>query len=403
MSIFRVWIPGEKGYKEHLDRVFIGGEQVAAVKEQTTELRDSLRRASAASSEQTTNLIASNEQLISAVDRGFDRLAEINTRGFSQVTSAVQDLQSDMNYLLGTVIQQLEYQSKLLNGILATLQQPFETQVKELYNNGCKFIRQDNLEAAIECFRDSISLKMGKYFFPSHFQLGRLYLSGKSKDLNVVDPKMASEYLSKAAQLGDGIIKEDDSFRPVLADCKLFLSQSMFYQLNGKTNSAELSLINSAIRYCEESVQLNPKLSQGYYHLAKYHAFRMKVDPSFLNDTEIENVLIAFLKAVEIDRNYLRAVIERDTTMYDPALEHIREHVTRLITRLTDIKRKEATILLQRAQGYIAQLDHLNTLESSKYSAEFRQLKAVVQSSQTDFRSDTYFGFDDCLAKLETL
>ena len=403
MSIYQVWIPGEKGYKEHLDRLTFSNDEIAVIKEQTNQLKNSLHQQTSELSSQTKKIIATNEQLILSVNEGFNRIAEINERGFRQVTSAIESMHSDMNYLLGVIIQRLEYQIALLKEILTTLQEPFETMVKEYYRKGCLFIQQGFLQGAIDCFKESISLKMGEYFFPSHYQLGRIYLSGIEGSKNLVNTKTANEYLLKANEFGNRILKTDPSFKPVLADCKFLLSQSYYYQLSGLSNTSELEFVNNAIKFCEEAVVLNPNLSQGYYHLTKYYAYRIGKEPSHRTDDEIEKMLIYFFKAVEIDRNYLRTIIPDDIIFYDRVLEPVKEDILKLIIRLTDIKKKNAESQLKIAHNYIQLLDKKNTSHLSKYASEYNQLKDIVLSSENNFNTRTYFGYDDCIKILGEL
>ena len=77
----------------------------------------------------------------------------------------------------------------------------------------------------------------------------------------------------QANKLGNGIVKMLTTFKPILADCKLFLSQTFYYQLTGKQNDFELGLLKDAIKYSEESIELNPMLSQSFYHCAKYLSY----------------------------------------------------------------------------------------------------------------------------------
>ena len=412
-----VWMPGERGYKEHMDRYVFSYDNISAIKAQTNHLKTSLNQQSndiresiIGSNEQlassidegfsrlSNNIIASNNQLATSISEGFDQLTFINERGFNQVTSAIENLNSDFNYFSGVIIQKLEYQNILLNGILQTLQEPFETQVKEYYRKGCLFVQQEFLRGAIDCFKESISLRMGDYFFPSHFQLGLIYLSGVSEGLSFVDVDIANEYLLKANSIGNREIKTNPSFKKTLADCKFFLSQSFYSKLTRQNSANELELINNAIRFCQEATDLNPNLSHGWYHLAKYKSYRLGQFKQYSNDMEIDESLVCFLKAVEIDRNYLRTVISQDP-FYDKALLFLKEPILNLIVRLTELKKNGASIELSKAQKNINLLEEKN-IGNSKYNYEFNQLKDIVISSEKDYKSNTYFGFDDCLTKL---
>ena len=78
MSIYQIWIPGEKGYKEHLDRKTFSNDQVSAIREQTTQLKNAYRQPPTQHNEQIQELIASNGQIFTALDEGFNRIANIN-------------------------------------------------------------------------------------------------------------------------------------------------------------------------------------------------------------------------------------------------------------------------------------------------------------------------------------
>ncbi len=416
-----VWYPSESGYKEHMDRYIYSIDNISAIKEQTNQLRNNINYNSSNIGKKITssnerlvssidegfdkisqNIIASNEQLVSAIDEGLYQLSQINERGFYEVTSAIQKLNSNMNYLGGVIIQLLEYQNNLLNGILSTLQEPFETKVKEYYRKGCLFVQQGFLEGAIDCFKESIALKMGEYFFPSYYQLGRIYLSGVSEGINHIDSKSATKYLLKANEFGNRIVKADLSFKPILADCKFYLSQSYYSQLTGKKNPHELDLLNNALKYCKEATEINPNLSQGWYHLTKYSSFRIGLSEKYRNEDEIEKILICFLNAVEIDRKYLFSIDSRNKILYDKALEPVKENIFNLIKKLTEIKQKNSNILLNKARNYIKILQEKNIM-NSRYNTDFNQLKNIVNDAQKDFNTKTYFGFDDCIIKLDAL
>jgi tetratricopeptide (TPR) repeat protein len=356
-------------------------------KSQSNQIRNSIHEQTSVISDQTKTIVASREQLVLALENGFNRLSEINERGFDQVTSSVEAMHSDLNYNLGILIQRVEYQNRLLNSILYTLQTPFETQIIELYNNGCKFIRQENLDAAIECFKESISQKMGKYFFPSYYQLGRLYISGKVENKNVIDPKIAMGYLIKANELGNGIIKDDNSFKPILSDCKFFLSQSFYFQLTGKNDPNEIELLNNAIKYSEEAVSINPNLSQAYYHLAKYYSYK----------NNVEKLLLNLGKAIAIYRDYSFKYEE------DKVFEKCKVHIIAFLAKLKELKRKSVEPELQKAKSYISSLESKGISQFQTLNSEFKLIKENVRLADLDFQTETYFGFDDCQIKLDRI
>lgn len=356
-------------------------------KSQSNQIRNSIYEQTGTITDQTKTIVASNQQMVLALENGFNRLSEINEIGFNQVTSAVEAMHSDLNYIFGILIQRIEYQNSLLNSILHTLQTPFETQVREFYSKGCLLTEQGILEMAVDYFNKSLSLPTGDIFFPSYYQLGRLYLTGKEETINIIDPKKATEYLLTANKFGTGILRTNEAFRPILADCKFFISQSFYFQLTGINNAFEIETLNNAIKYCEEAVMLNPNLSQGFYHLAKYFSYKGEVDKMLLN----------IAKAIEIDRDYSFKY------EFEGVFEKNRGDILTLLGQLKDAKRKSTEPKLIKAKSYIAQLEQKNISQSSNLYSEFKSLKKVVQLAESDFQTQTYFGFDDCLIKLNTL
>jgi tetratricopeptide (TPR) repeat protein len=411
---YNTWFPGERGYKEHLDRKKIAGDNLNAIRTQTEQFKSSIRSQTHEIVDQSKSIIASNQQIITSLDAGFDRLASINSRGFQMVTSAVEDLHSDFVYLMGALIQKIEYQNKLLRDIISIIEAPFETQVREFYNKACSLINGGILDKAIEYLEKSIALPTGDIFFPSHYQLGRLYLSGVEDDINVVDLQKATKYLLLANKWGNGIIKSksvfsnstsekqlpiSNSFSPVLSDCKFYLSQSYWFQLSDTANNLDLDFLKSAIKFCNESIDLNPKLSQGFYHLAKYHAYKATNFEVSISNDETETMLLNFIKAVKLDRNYLRCLIE-DDPLYDPVFKSIKNEMLKLAQYLTNEKKDEALKKLNHTNHLLATLEEKKISESKDLFNEFKELKNKVIKARNDYNSETYFGYDDCIIKL---
>jgi hypothetical protein len=53
-----------------------------------------------------------------------------------------------------------------------------------------------------------------------------------------------------------------------------------------------------------------------------------------------------------------------------------------------------------KAKSYIEQLEHKNINQSSSLYEQFKTLKSRVQLAEKDFKTQTYFGFDDSEIKL---
>jgi tetratricopeptide (TPR) repeat protein len=381
------WYPDVVTYKQWCQAESFLSDIKGSLNTQSNQVRNSIHEQTSVISHQTKTIIASSDQMVSVLEDGFNRISQINESGFNQVASAIEAMHSDLNYNLGILIQRIEYQNSLLNSILHTLQTPFETQVKEFYSKGCLLIQQGILDKAAEYFNRSLLLPTGDIFFPSYYQLGRLYLSGKEEIMDMIDPEKANYYLLIAEKYGTGILRTNERFKPVLADCKFLISQSYYFQLTGKNNAAENELLNNAIKYSEEAVMLNPNLSQGYYHLAKYFSYKNDVDKS-----------MSYLqKAIEIDRNYSIWIWD------DKVFQKIKDQIRELLSQLTEIKRKTIEPKLVKAKGFISQLEQKSISQSKELYGEFKKLEMVVHLADKDFQTQTYFGFDDCEKKLNSL
>ncbi len=57
MSIYTIWIPGERGYKEHYDRMRVSNDNVSAIRQQTDQFKKSISQTSNQISDQTKSLI----------------------------------------------------------------------------------------------------------------------------------------------------------------------------------------------------------------------------------------------------------------------------------------------------------------------------------------------------------
>lgn len=381
------WYPDVVTYKQWCQAESFLSDIKGSLNTQSNQVRNSIHEQTSVISHQTKTIIASSDQMVSVLEDGFNRISQINESGFNQVASAIEAMHSDLNYNLGILIQRIEYQNSLLNSILHTLQTPFETRVKEFYSKGCLLIQQGILDKAAEYFNRSLLLPTGDIFFPSYYQLGRLYLSGKEEIMDMIDPEKANYYLLIAEKYGTGILRTNERFKPVLADCKFLISQSYYFQLTGKNNAAENELLNNAIKYSEEAVMLNPNLSQGYYHLAKYFSYKNDVDKS-----------MSYLqKAIEIDRNYSIWIWD------DKVFQKIKDQIRELLSQLTEIKRKTIEPKLVKAKGFISQLEQKSISQSKELYGEFKKLEMVVHLADKDFQTQTYFGFDDCEKKLNSL
>ena len=382
------WYPGVLTYKEFAQVNTFFADVTGAINSQSVQIKSSIEANRAAIDDQTKQIVASNSQIVSALEKGFDHIAQINREGFGNVTSAIEALHSDLNFNFGILIQRMEYQNKILSGILKTIQAPFETQVREYYSKACELANGGILDKAIEYFNKSLSLPTGDIFFPSYYQLGRLYLTGVDGDTNIIDPKIASDLLLTANKYGAGILRTNPAFKSILADCKFFLSQSFYFQLSGnKNDEIEKELVKKALTFAEEAVTLNPQLSQGYYFLAKYNAYNEK------QAEMMENLS----KAIRLDRNYALHIYQ------DEIFEPYAQEITGMLSTIRESIAQNVKPELRKAQAYLESFQSKGISQFPHLHAEFLNLEAEYKIAESEYNTGTYFGMDNCRLKLEEL
>lgn len=331
--------------------------------------------------EQTNEIVANQQQTRQAISSRLDRIAAINYAGFENVTNAIEGLHSMLSYKLGLILQELEIQSGLLRDILHTLRNPLKTQVEEFYNDGCRLVRESILDKAIQKFNKVLN-DLDDTHFLTHYQLGLLYLNGKTNDENVIDLKKANEHLITACRLGKGKAKTDSSFNPAVANAMFFTSLSFYFQLNNETDP----LLDNAIKYAEEAIVYNPNLSQSYYHLGKYYSL----------SNQIEKMKLRLEKAIEIDRMYALDVNDEKT------FDKNRNHVNLLLTKLRDQKAVISDSKLQVAKQLLNSLTVFD-VQNTIYEDDIINYKQQLETATKFHNCKTYFGYLDSIPISESL
>jgi len=261
------WFPGFGEYAKWAGNENFLSHFSNSPDKQTIAIRMSIQEQTEAMSEHSKKIIASHEQIYSAIESGFANLSNVTTHGFREVTNsinglsssvidltgavrqaiaeirnvctAVEDLHSDLNYHLGTLIMKIDGQNGILTNKLRTLESPKQTEVLELYKFGSDLLQQGRLEDAEQYLLGSISKKTGERYFPSHYLLGYLYLIGKNERFNWINPPNAREYLIKANERGEDGIKTNWITAQSLADCKFYLFLSYYFQLGDSKGSMD--------------------------------------------------------------------------------------------------------------------------------------------------------------------
>ena len=100
------------------------------------------------------------------------------------------------------------------------------------------------------------------------------------------------------------------------------------------------------------------------------------------------------------------SVDSRNLIYYDKAFENKKKILQNLIVRLTNEKRDSAKYKLDKVKNIIERLKIKNISQYEEFLIEFNKLFKLFQKAEEDFRTETYFGFDDSLntlIKLENL
>lgn len=245
--------------------------------------------------------IASTSEIISSQERiseGIDNVAY----GVERVEEGIYGLKAAFEWGISEVVWQIEQNRHVLQGILAVLMAPLDTQAKELRRRAEDAYTNGWFEDALEDFLESE--KKNKYDFIVHISIGMIYLFQK------IDKEKTLEYFDKA-------IKYAKPKSPYHA------SYALLYKALIKR---DFGLIEEAERYTAEAVELCPDFAEALYQNALYNALLNKPDKA----------IPLLRKAIEMDVNYcLKVHNER-------GFDKIRHHINELNVELRDEQKQKA-------------------------------------------------------------
>ena len=354
-------------------------------------------------SEQTKQLVASNQELARTFGEGFNSINSTLVWGFNCVGYALEDvnvsiesLHADFNYNMGLLLEELNTQSKLLSSLLnkldaihKTLESPTLTQAREFYHIGCERLSKRLLDKALEAFIEAEKKNDTDFF--TQFRIGNLYLNGRDEDDNLLDYEKAKHHLLLAVRYAKAELKVDPSFAHLAARALLLASIAIYVQLGEKhilgIDAKTNTLLKEARKLVSDAIELHPAFSEALYHSAKYSALLAE------SQTSIPNLE----KAIVIDRNY---AVKVDV---DHAFDPVRPHVLALLHKLKESKKIESQTKIAQAEQNVnaASLWHLD--ESAALKTGFDKCKQDLSSAQDHYKSDTYFGFLDAIALAESV
>jgi hypothetical protein len=373
------------------------------VKDITGQVRSSGKSLEARVSEQTKALVASDQQLADIFGAGFNSINSTLEWGFNRLEYALQDinisidcLHASFNYSMGLLLEEVHIHNKLLSDLIGkldaihkTLESPVLTQAREYYHIGCERLSKGLLDKALEAFTEAEKKNDTDFF--TQFRIGKLYLYGIDEDDNVLDLEKAKKHLLLAARYAKAEINIDAAFARFAAEALLHASIATYVQLGEKDILGDASktrvLLEDARRLMAEAVKLDSRLSEAFYHLAKYS--------SLLN--EPESSLSNLEAAIGQGREY---AVKADI---DHAFDPIRPYVIALLSKIKDAKKTESQVKLNEASQLLREVSHWHLEESELLSSQLAKCTEDLLKAEEHYTSQTYFGFLDVIILLDSL
>lgn len=347
-------------------------------------------------SDQTRQIVASNEALNRKFGEGFDELKGTLDWSFNRVEGALTDvgttiesLRADFNYGIGLVLTQLGVQNRLLADILdrldaihETLKTPMLTKARELYRIGCNQLSKGLLDKALEFLHKSEEVYDADFF--TQFQLGKLYLYGKDEDDDVIDLGKAEKHLRLAIRYGKPEINQVSEMSRWVGEAFLHASIACYaqagdFQIAGKIQESQEE-IKEAADLAKETIETYPQLSEGYYYHAKFSAL--------LGDSN--RAITSLERAILADRNYcIKVDIDRD-------FDNIRPHIYSLIENLREKARQNALEQLQEIKRLLSDFVYISEVATKAQ----RQIEQWSWEARVALNRGTYFDYLDTLSTL---
>ncbi len=316
-------------------------------------------------------LIGSNEAMSYTLEQGFTQVQQ----GMGQIYFSIQDLGAQFEYGLGLIVDQLTAQNRTLVDISDTINKmyevaktPMRTRARELFLEGYALLGKGLLDKSLEYFHKSAEVYDVDFF--TQLYIGKLYLYGKGEDCDVTDPKKAAEHLMLAVRYGKATLSEKPEMKKATAEALLHASIACYLlsmktyknsQVEGAKLTEERQLIvmdklMRALDFAYEAIELNPNLSEGHYHAAKYNALLEKLQSScdFENIEDYAGFCLSDLEdAIKHDRTYVLKVAADD----DFDEPEIRTGITKLIGVLKDKIQEHVKLEVESLSGDVGKLN----------------------------------------------
>ncbi len=255
-------------YQQHL-------QNEAYLRDVTGEIRKSGQENRLVLSEQTRQLTASNEALARAFGDRFDQVNGTLQEGFGQVGEGIAALGAAFEWGMSLLIQRMDEQNRLLDGILQrleaihhTLQTPTLTQAREFYNIGRDRLRKGLLDKALESFLQAEA--KNDTDFLTQYSLGHLYLYGVNEDSSTLNLPKAEQHFRNAARYAKPEIQQVPDAQRYCGEAYFHASVACYLQACASRDAPTARRLWEESRKLADTAQrVYPQLSEALFQQAK--------------------------------------------------------------------------------------------------------------------------------------
>ena len=331
-------------------------------------------------SDQTRNIIASNDALAREFGEGFDSVNSTLEWGFGRVVSELSELRAEFSYGMELIAEQLRIQQRISDDILKLLKYP----ELRLFDRGMERWQEGLLPEAL---KDLLaSAEENETFFPVQLQIGKLYLYGQNSTDNVIDLPKAENHLRLAARYANSKIQNLPDAAKFCGEAYLHAAYACYAQANEKWLAKDADtarhFTEQALELSQNATKVYPQLAEAFYNHAKFAAL--------LGDgkTAVNSLKMAILA----DRNYcIKADADRD-------FDGVREYVRELFESLRQQAKQEVTKGFEPVKKLLGDWVYQGS-EAKQTETEIQKL--LEQAEMLYRNKDTYFDYLDALSLLK--
>jgi tetratricopeptide (TPR) repeat protein len=213
------------------------------------------------------------------------------------------------------MVDRMETQIDLLSAIHGTLQAPLMTQVRELFKLGQDHYKKGLLDKALEAFLRAE--QKNDVDFPLQLQIGKLFLYGRSRSVDVVDLNKAAQHLLLAARYAEAEQSTVPKWRQYCGEAYFHAGVATYLmgepeQAAGRLDSM-CAHLERALEYLSRAGSLCPDFTEIFYTRAKCYALLGRTAEALGEFELLSDRDRRYLAKAEQDRDFdaLRADVER--------------------------------------------------------------------------------------------